>query len=472
MLAAQLIVQPDVLLLDEPTNHLDLTRLEWLERYIREYSGTCIMISHDRYFLDRVVTRIVELEDGEIYTASGDYTSYMKGKEERLLQQFADFQEQQKIIKKMKESIKQLEEFGRLGGGEKFFKRAASMRKALERIEIIKRPVLERKQAAFDLDPQDRSGRRVVSFDQVQVAFQESEWSEPLLNNISGLLEYGEKAVLLGVNGSGKTTLFKVLLGEVQPQAGDFSIGASVDIGYLAQEEEPENPKQTVLEYFREQAGVEVGEARGILAKYLFFGSAVFKTIGALSGGEWTRLRLSLLIHDKPNLLLLDEPTNHLDIASREALEEALAEYAGTILAISHDRYFINRLSQKVWELHQGRLTVYHGNYDDYREKKVMLESSLNMDVRGKTENINVVRRDRPHQPNNEVITAQERSSEIEKEITRIEALIQAMNERLEADSTAGSDDHLATLTQRWDELEALQAKRDQLLQEWMECSE
>ncbi|WP_145044697.1 ribosomal protection-like ABC-F family protein [Paenibacillus xylanexedens] len=367
VLASQLIVRPDLLLLDEPTNHLDLERVEWLEGFLREYPGTVVLISHDRYFLDRVVTRTLELEDGEAQTSAGGYTAYMKVKEQRLLQQFEEFKEQQKVIKKMKETIRQLEEWGRVGGNEKFFRRAASMRKALERMEQVKRPVLERRNADFDVRPTDRTGKRVAVLEHVEKGYGERE----ILRGVSGLLEYGDKIALIGRNGSGKTTLFKLLLGEEQPNAGKLEWGARVDIGYLAQHEEPTNPKLNVLEYFRLEAGVEEGEARGILARYLFYGADVFRSVGQLSGGEWTRLRLALLVQRKPNVLLLDEPTNHLDIASREALEESLVDYEGTVLAISHDRYFVNRLASRVWELENGQMTTYLGDYEAYREKKL-----------------------------------------------------------------------------------------------------
>ncbi|MEY8739367.1 ATP-binding cassette domain-containing protein [Bacillales bacterium AN1005] len=367
VLASQLIVRPDLLLLDEPTNHLDLERVEWLEGFLREYPGTVVLISHDRYFLDRVVTRTLELEDGEAQTSAGGYTAYMKEKEQRLLQQFEEFKEQQKVIKKMKETIRQLEEWGRVGGNEKFFRRAASMRKALERMEQVKRPVLERRNADFDVRPTDRTGKRVAVLEQVEKAYGE----RLILCGVTGLLEYGDKIALIGRNGSGKTTLFKLLLGEEQPNAGKLEWGARVDVGYLAQQEEPKNPKLNVLEYFRLEAGVEEGEARGILARYLFYGADVFRSVGQLSGGEWTRLRLALLVQRKPNVLLLDEPTNHLDIASREALEESLVDYEGTVLAISHDRYFVNRLASRVWELENGQMTAYLGDYEAYREKKL-----------------------------------------------------------------------------------------------------
>ncbi|WP_338541015.1 ABC-F family ATP-binding cassette domain-containing protein [Paenibacillus tundrae] len=367
VLASQLIVRPDLLLLDEPTNHLDLERVEWLEGFLREYPGTVVLISHDRYFLDRVVTRTLELEDGEAQTSAGGYTAYMKVKEQRLLQQFEEFKEQQKVIKKMKETIRQLEEWGRVGGNEKFFRRAASMRKALERMEQVKRPVLERRNADFDVRPTDRTGKRVAVLEHVEKGYGE----RAILRGVSGLLEYGDKIALIGRNGSGKTTLFKLLLGEEQPNAGKLEWGARVDVGYLAQQEEPTNPKLNVLEYFRLEAGVEEGEARGILARYLFYGADVFRSVGQLSGGEWTRLRLALLVQRKPNVLLLDEPTNHLDIASREALEESLVDYEGTVLAISHDRYFVNRLASRVWELENGQMTTYLGDYEAYREKKL-----------------------------------------------------------------------------------------------------
>ncbi|MBW7453466.1 ATP-binding cassette domain-containing protein, partial [Paenibacillus sepulcri] len=208
VLASQLVVHPDLLLLDEPTNHLDLKGIEWLEQFLQRYGGACVIVSHDRYFLDAVATKMIELEDGEAHTYLTNYSGYMKEKEERLLQQFAHYQEQQKVMKKMKETIRQLEEWGRIGGNEKFFKRAASMREALERMEAVKRPVLERKTADFELSPLDRSGRKVITFEGVVKQFGD----RVILDGTGGSLLYGEKAVLLGDNGSGKTTLFKLLL--------------------------------------------------------------------------------------------------------------------------------------------------------------------------------------------------------------------------------------------------------------------
>lgn len=465
VLASQLIVRPDLLLLDEPTNHLDLERVEWLEGYLREYTGTIVLISHDRYFLDRVVTRTLELEDGEAQTSAGGYTEYMKVKEQRLLQQFEEFKEQQKVMKKMKETIRQLEEWGRIGGNEKFFRRAASMRKALERMEQVKRPVLERRNADFDVRPTDRTGRRVAVIEQVEKAYGE----RPILRGISALLEFGDKVALIGRNGSGKTTLFKLLLGEEQATSGQLEWGARVDVGYLAQQEEPSNPKLSVLEHFRLEAGVEEGEARGILARYLFYGADVFRSVGQLSGGEWTRLRLSLLVHRKPNVLLLDEPTNHLDIASREALEESLVDFEGTVLAISHDRYFVNRMASRVWELENGEMTTYLGDYEAYREKKLELQMRAGGAVQHAV-SIPDLPRERaeskiqrnPRQGENGVGKRQS-AEQLEQKLARLEAQIQQLDHQLEVQASS------AELEQLWNEREQLSGEYNELLAQWAE---
>ncbi|MNW29138.1 putative ABC transporter ATP-binding protein [compost metagenome] len=370
VLASQLIGRPDLLLLDEPTNHLDLKGIEWLEQFLRSYTGAVLVVSHDRYFLDRVAGKMLELEDGEAHTYLSNYSGYVREKEERLLIQFADYQEQQKQIKKMKEAIKRFEEWGRIGDNEKFFKKAASIRKALERMDRIKRPILERQSAEFELNPQERSGRRVLQFEGIVKAY----GARQVLQGAEGGLEFGEKIALLGDNGSGKSTLLRILLGEESPDTGDVTWGSRVEYGYLAQQETRGEATGTVLSYFRQEVGVEEGEARHILAAYMFYGADVFRSVSTLSGGEWSRLRLALLVMQKPNLLLLDEPTNHLDIDSREALEEALESYGGTVLAISHDRYFVNKLAGRVWELEQGQIKSYLGNFDDFRAKKQELQ--------------------------------------------------------------------------------------------------
>lgn len=449
-LASLLIERPSLLLLDEPTNHLDTQGIEWLESFLSTYDGTCLVVSHDRYFLDRIATKMVDLEDGESVTYPTNYTGYVKEKEERLLRQFADYQEQQKRIKKMKETISQLEEWGRIGANEKFFRRAASMQKALDRMERIKRPVLERRSAEFDLQPAERSGQEVL----VLKGLSKRYGDRVLLNQVGGFLRYGDKVALIGSNGAGKSTLFRLLLGEEPPDEGRVVRGAGVEIGYLAQQERPETGK-TVLQAFCEEARVEQGEGRSLLARFLFYGQDVFKPLNLLSGGEWTRLRLALLMYQKPNLLLLDEPTNHLDIASREALEEALEEFPGTVLAISHDRYFVNRLAQNVWELHGGRLTTYLGNYDDYKEKS---EQRRLAEEREAAANGGAVGPKRPARaPSNKGALAQ-----VEQAIAGAEQRLA----KIDADLEAGSD--YATLGERWAERERLQAELNRLYEQWV----
>lgn len=461
-LASLLLERPTLLLLDEPTNHLDTAGIEWLETFLTTYPGACLVVSHDRYFLDRVANRIVELEDGEAFTYETNYTGYLAEKEERLLQQFAEFKEQQKKIKQMQETIRQLQEWGRIGANEKFFRRAASMQKALDRMERVKRPMLERRAAEFDLQQSDRSGREVLRIESLSKQY---GGSRPLLRQADAALQYGEKLALVGRNGAGKSTLFRLLLGQEQPDEGAITLGARVEIGYLAQQEHPTESK-SVLQFYCEAARVESGEGRSQLARYLFYGEDVFRPVNLLSGGEWTRLRLALLTHQKPNLLLLDEPTNHLDVASREALEEALEEFPGTVLAISHDRYFINRIAGRVWELDGGKLASHLGNYDDYREKRLARELA----AAAAATVAPVKAKPAPQAP------APRRQSSGKRAKEQLEqAIAQAEQQLAEADAAleqaqAGGD--LDGLSRRWAEREALQQKLDTLYQQWMEAEE
>ncbi|MDR0270250.1 ribosomal protection-like ABC-F family protein [Paenibacillus sp.] len=368
-LASLLLEQPDLLLLDEPTNHLDMAALEWLEQFLTEYGGTVLTISHDRYFLDRLVNKVIEIEDGEAFIYHANYSGYQREKEARLLLQFAHYQEQQKKIKKMQESIKQLIEWGNQSNPPNagFHRRAASMQKALDRMVKLKRPVLERKKMDLQLQQEDRSGKQVVLFDRVGKTFGDRF----LFRHVNGMLRYGETVMMLGANGCGKSTLLHMILGNEEISEGTITLGSRVVIGYLAQQEHPENTRQTLLQFYREQVGMEEGEARSKLARFLFYGPDVFKSVSTLSGGEWTRLRFAILMELKPNLLILDEPTNHLDIDSREVLEEALEEFTGTILSVSHDRYFINRLANTIWSLENGNLMVIPGGLEAYQTRPV-----------------------------------------------------------------------------------------------------
>lgn len=365
-LAYMLLQKPDLLLLDEPTNHLDLFAVEWLEQFLKEYTGTVIVISHDRYFLDEVVTKIFDLEDGEIHVYHTNYSQFVEEKEERLLQEFQAYQEQQKKIKKMKEAIKRLREWANQANppNEGLHKRARNMERALERIEKLKRPILERKQMGLQFEGQERSGKDVVVMKEVSKGFA----GRPLFEQANLHVRFQERAAIVGRNGTGKTTLLKLLLEEMNPDVGEIRIGSSVKIGYLSQHTYG-NVKSNVLEAFREYVAVTEGEARHILAKFLFYGPAVFKKVTQLSGGERMRLRLAQLMYQDINFLILDEPTNHLDIESREVLEEALEQYNGTILAVSHDRYFLNKLFEKTYWIDECKLFEFAGNYAWARQK-------------------------------------------------------------------------------------------------------
>ncbi|MCI0766381.1 ribosomal protection-like ABC-F family protein [Bacillus sp. TL12] len=365
-LAYMLLQKPDLLLLDEPTNHLDLFAVEWLEQFLKEYIGTVVVISHDRYFLDEVVTKIFDLEDGELHVYHTNYSQFVKEKEERLLQEFQSYQEQQKKIKKMKEAIKRLREWANQANppNEGLHKRARNMERALERMEKLKKPILERKQMGLQFEGQERSGKDVVVMKEVSKGFA----NRTLFQKANLHVRFQERAAIVGRNGTGKTTLLKLLLEEIKPDAGEIRIGSAVKVGYLSQHTYG-NVKANVLETFRECVPVTEGEARHILARFLFYGPAVFKKVNQLSGGERMRLRLSQLMYQDVNFLVLDEPTNHLDIESREVLEEALEQYNGTILAVSHDRYFLNKLFEKTYWIDEHTLFEFAGNYVWARQK-------------------------------------------------------------------------------------------------------
>lgn len=461
-LASQLLMEPEILLLDEPTNHLDMAAVEWLEEFLLKYRGACLVVSHDRYFLDRVVTKIVELEDGESTVFHTNYTQYVKEKEELLLRQFDDYQEQQKKIKKMRETIKQLLEWGRIGDNGKFFRRAASMQKAIDRMEKLKRPAIHRREAEFELRPSERSGKQVVILDGVEKQY----GSKTVLAGVTGELHYGEKVVLNGDNGSGKSTLLKIMLGEVSADGGEARLGTRVEVGYLAQQQIPDNPEQSVLDYYRGGVRLEEGEARNRLAAYLFYGADVFKPVRLLSGGEWTRLRLALLVHRKPNLLILDEPTNHMDIASREALEEALEDYPGTILIVTHDRYLMNRLAQKIWELNRGRLAVYLGGFDEYRaesRRRMVVSVEGEVEERGRS-------RSEPNRTSSVAVRKEKCGQHGRKLEEEIEVAERRLAELEVALGELGQDTEAVSRLERdWKEREVLREQLDHLIERWME---
>lgn len=374
-----LLQQPELLLLDEPTNHLDITAVEWLEEFLKDYQGTIVCISHDRYFLDHVVAKVYDLEDGELTVYHTNYSGFVKEKEERLLHEFQAYQEQQKKIKKMKEAIKRLREWANQANppNEGLHKRARNMERALERMEKLKRPVIDRKQMGLEFEKTDRSGKDVFIMENVSKAYE----NKLLFKEANLLVQYQDRTAIVGPNGTGKSTIIKMLLNEVQADAGEVKLGSSVKIGYLSQHFTVADPNMRLIDAFREAVHVAEGEARHILAQFLFYGPNVFRRVGQLSGGEKMRLRLAQLMHQDINFLVLDEPTNHLDIDSREVLEDALEDFKGTILAVSHDRYFLNKLFNKTYWLYNQKLQYFSGGYswakvklDEQREREVIVE--------------------------------------------------------------------------------------------------
>ncbi len=365
-LGALLLKEPSILLLDEPTNHLDMEKLEWLEKFLKEYKGTILMVSHDRYFLDKIATKTILLENGKEKIYLGNYSYFLKEDEKRTLAEFENYKNQQKMIKKMKESIKTLRKFGELAKNEMFFKRAKSIEKKLAKIEQLPQVDLEQKTLLnFKLNIDSRSGKDVVIINNLNKNFE----SKNIFENANLQIHYGEKIALIGKNGTGKSTLLKIIMNEDCEYTGEIKIGQSVNIGYIPQEINFEDDNQTILNFFEQFDNRNETEIRTSLAKYMFRGNDVFKKVSSLSGGEKVRLILAKLLKQNINFLILDEPTNHIDIETRELLEEAIKEYSGTVLFVSHDRYFINNLAERIVEVKEKRFFSYVGNYDEYLRK-------------------------------------------------------------------------------------------------------
>jgi len=365
MLGQILLVNPQILLLDEPTNHLDMNAIEWLESYLKNYEGTLIVVSHDRQFMNEVVTKIFEIDNGEPYSYAGNYDDFINLREARILSEFAQYEEQQKKIMKMKETIKRLKTWANEANppNDSLHRRAKSMEKALARIELMKKPITSKKMQ-LKLEVNERSGKDVVLFDNVS-----KQYGKGLFDSISLQLRWQDRLAIIGLNGTGKSTLLKMVTGEVLPDSGKLSVGSNVKIGYLSQSFVYDDMNARLIDVFRKEVSITEGEARHILAKFLFYGYDVFKKVKDLSGGEKMRLRLAQLMYEEINLLILDEPTNHLDIESREVLEETVQQFNGTVLAVSHDRYFLNQLFRRVAWLENRQLFLYDGNYDWARDK-------------------------------------------------------------------------------------------------------
>lgn len=406
-----LIQNPDILLLDEPTNHLDLESIEWLEGYLKNYKGIVVIVSHDRYFLDNVVTKIIEVEDKVCETYRGNYTAYMRQKDEKLIKQFEDYREQQKKISGMEKTVKDLRDWALRANNNKFFKRATSIQIKLDKVERINKPIFEKRNMKLNFKNTERSGNETIKAIDLTKSFGE----EVIFIEANLLVNYSERVGLIGSNGSGKTTFLKMLLGEEPIDAGIVEVCANVKMAYLPQNIIFENEELTVLDCFREDIYILEGKAREYLAKFMFFGGYVFKKIKHLSGGERIRLKLSKLLYEDINLLILDEPTNHLDIDSMETLEDALEEFKGTIFFISHDRYFINKISERVIAIEDKRFNTYPGNYDYYNNIKDQINSQIIEEKSMKKEKV------KKHRNNDDNKKRELEVSEIEYLITFLE---------------------------------------------------
>lgn len=361
-LARLLLQKPDLLLLDEPTNHLDMETLQWLENYLAAYKGSVLVISHDRYFLDHVCTGIVEILMGSSEQYNGNYTRYIAQRQERFESRMRAYEIQQKEIERQQAIIARYRMFNR----EKSIRAAESREKALDRMEKLEKPVDERA-IRFSFEARRRTGEDVLQLTEISKSFGEKH----LFHDLTLRVRAGDRVALIGPNGVGKSTLIKIIVGEEQPDTGFIRYGSNVDIGYYDQHQSTLHADKTALDEIWDRfPQMEQSNVRGALGMFLFTGDDVFKPIHTLSGGEKGRVALTALMLRKDNLLLLDEPTNHLDMDSREVLEDALADFGGTIITVSHDRYFINRIANRIIEMQPDGVTEYIGNYDDYIERK------------------------------------------------------------------------------------------------------
>lgn len=358
-----LLSEPDLLLLDEPTNHLDMGSIEWLETYLTNYRGAVLIVTHDRYFLDKVVTKVIEIENGKLMQFSGSYTDFADKKAMIRDAEYKAWLNQQREIEHQQAVITKLKSFNR----EKSIKRAESREKMLSKIERLERPAELNNRMRIQLEPRMVSGNDVLSVQHLSKSFP----GQTLFSDISFEIKRGEKVALIGSNGTGKTTLLKILNGVLPADEGQFTLGAKVQIGYYDQEQHVLHPEKTIFEEISDSyPTLTETEIRNMLAAFLFTGDDVFKLISSLSGGEKGRVSLAKLMLSEANFIILDEPTNHLDIASKEILEEALNSYTGTVFYVSHDRYFINQTAERILDLTNRTLVNYIGNYDYYLEKK------------------------------------------------------------------------------------------------------
>ena len=460
LLAKLLLKNPSLLLLDEPTNHLDSEAIEWLEVFLKQYKGTVIIISHDRYFLDQVVNRVFEIHNKKLRTYNGNYSKFIElSKVEKELE-LKKFEDQQKEIKKQEESIDRLKAYGR----EKHLKRARSKEKMLDKVEVLDRPEMYRKKANIKFSPSVTSGNDVLEARDISMGYGD----RTLFKNLNLNIYRGEKVALIGPNGAGKSTLFKIIMNNLQPLTGSVKLGTNVHVDYFHQEQKTLNLDNTIIdEIWNDHPQLTQTTLRTMLGAFLFEDEEVFKKISTLSGGERARVAILKLILSNSNFLLLDEPTNHLDIDSKEVLEEALLNYEGTLFTISHDRYFLNTVIDKILVLDESGITEYLGNYDYYIEKKKQAQEMsivATTEEKTKTQLKDEKRKEREQREIEK--KARVKRQNIEKEIEEVELKIEELDILMCQEEVYSNPEKAKEVSQNKSDLEN---RLSQLYEEWEE---
>ena len=467
-LSKLLLSKPDIILLDEPTNHLDMNSISWLEGFLSDYKGSVIIVAHDRYFLDKIVSKVIEIDNGTVTTFSGNYTDYASKKAVLRNMQLKAYMNQQREIKHQEEVITKLKQFNR----EKSIKRAESREKMLDKIQILDKPSALNDKMNIRLEPGIESGNDVLKVTGLSKAFDGNR----LFNNISFEIKKGERVALIGNNGTGKTTILKILNGIIPADSGVVELGSNVYIGYYDQEHHLLDPDKTLFQEIQDAyPDLNNTRIRSTLAAFLFTGDDVFKYIRELSGGEKGRVSLAKLMLSNANLLILDEPTNHLDITSKEILENALNSYTGTVLYVSHDRYFINSTATRIIELTANTLVNYIGNYDYYLEKKDILTAAVIKESVSPTDSDNTSVSSNTKEQWLSSKEEQARLKKLKNNLARVEEQISSIEERLKEIDEEYMNPDIGSNTGRLMELhkekEELDDKLNNLYEQWEEIS-
>ena len=464
-----LVMKPDILLLDEPINHLDLTSIEWLETFLMNYKGTVVIVAHDRYFLDRIVTKVIDLSMHTAHVYKGNYSAFAMQKEEIRKTMLREYEKQQASIAHQQEVIDKLKQFNR----EKSIKRAESRQKALDKMEVLEKPVDAENHMQLSLQPDMVSGNDVLEL----IGLSNSYDGIPLFTNVHFLLQRGEHVAILGDNGTGKTTLLKIINEIVPADAGIFRLGANVTIGYYDQEQQVLDDEKTLFEEMSDTyPNLNNTKIRNVLAAFMFLGDDCYKRIRDLSGGERGRISLAKLMLSGANFLILDEPTNHLDMESKEILENAINAYEGTVLYVSHDRYFVNQTADKILELTNQQFSVYLGNYDYFVEKKAQSQETQNIVSQTTTssedeqvESEGKIDWKQQKKLQSEKRKVENRIAEIEEQISECEDTLAKIDEEFAKDDVATNSAKLNELSEKQSKV---QAELDTLYAAWEQWSE